>query len=323
MAYLEMSRDQTHGGGSWGFKSCVWAPEKKKNGHRWPFWSKIGMVRQGDVVVHLKGNSRTAAFVGYSVASGDGILTDERPPMPGAWGWATKFYRADLSDFVAFHKPVNLKSLFRARHTELQRYRQQNKMHGSVQRSVFYTWQSGRWQCTNGAYFSELDSKLLVTLFGDCDLAGATASGDTLVSVQTASQIRNAQVRIGQTEFSQRIRDNYSNTCCFPNCSEADSRFLVASHIARWADNEKLRGCLGNGLCLCIAHDKAFELGVFTLDVEYRVYVAPGERSAQSEFVASVIRNAGCQIRIGQSKPLEIALREHWNRVNLRPRLEG
>jgi hypothetical protein len=37
MAYLEMARDEDHGGGTWAFANCVWAPIKKENGTRWVF----------------------------------------------------------------------------------------------------------------------------------------------------------------------------------------------------------------------------------------------------------------------------------------------
>ena len=99
MIYLEMARDEAHGGGTWAFPNCVWAPTEKRGGGAWPFWSKVLQVRDGDTVIHLRGIPPKANFVGYSVASGDGFETNRRPPDPKDWAFAERFYRADLSDF--------------------------------------------------------------------------------------------------------------------------------------------------------------------------------------------------------------------------------
>ena len=98
-----------------------------------------------------------------------------------------------------------------------------------------------------------------------------------------------------------------------------DSRFLVGAHIARWSDNEALRGHMGNGLCLCLRHDKAFELGLFTLDEQCRVFVNPRERDANSPVVDELVAHHGEQIRLADVRPLDDALLEHWIRVNIEP----
>src|SRR5688572_23028264 len=107
-----MSRDETHGGGAWSFKKCVWAPTRNQKGGRWPFWEKILSVRIGDTVLHLRGIGENAEFVGYSRATSDGFETDLRPPEPGEWGYSQSFYRANLDDFAEFHKPIRLTSIF-------------------------------------------------------------------------------------------------------------------------------------------------------------------------------------------------------------------
>lgn len=60
--WIEMSRNEIHGGKGWGYKECVWAPEKKKNGMNWPFWSLIGKVKKGDLIFHLRGIGDNAFF---------------------------------------------------------------------------------------------------------------------------------------------------------------------------------------------------------------------------------------------------------------------
>ena len=115
MIYLEMARDEAHGGGTWAFTNCVWAPTEKRGGGSWPFWSKVLHVREGDTIIHLRGVPPKASFVGYSIASGTGFETGRRPPNPGAWDYAEKFYRADLSAFTPFHQPINLTEVFSIR----------------------------------------------------------------------------------------------------------------------------------------------------------------------------------------------------------------
>src|SRR5580704_15316768 len=115
MMYLEMSRDEAHGGGGWAYPNCVWAPTEKARGGKWPFWTKILDVRSGDIILHLRGVPPNAHFVGYSRAAGDGFQTSERPPEPGVWAYSEKFYRANLEDFVPLHSPVNLTNVFSVR----------------------------------------------------------------------------------------------------------------------------------------------------------------------------------------------------------------
>jgi hypothetical protein len=319
MIYLEMSRDPVHGGGTWAFGNCIWAPNAKQDGSQWPFWSKILEIREGDLILHLRGVTPNAEFIGFSIASGEGFETRKRPPEPKEWAFAETFLRADLRDFTAFHKPINLTEVFSLRRTELETYFDNNKARHFRRRNIFYVRQSGRLQCLNGAYLSEIDDELLAALFGDPDELKNRSNLHPLVSVETGFQIAEIHARIGQTAFAKQIKELYRNTCCFPGCSIADSRFLVASHIARWSDNENLRGNLGNGLCLCVMHDKAFELGIYTLDEELRVYVNPRERSDRSAVVKELMQYHGEQIRVAMVPPLTDALLEHWIRVDIDP----
>jgi hypothetical protein len=320
MIYLEMSRDEQHGGGTWGFTNCVWAPtEKKGEGGTWPFWEKVLQVREGDTVIHLRGVPPDAYFVGYSTASGDGFRTTRRPPDPGEWGYAEAFYRADLTGFTPFHLQINLSEVFRARGAELEAYFEANKTLGFSKANLFYVKQSGRLQCLNGAYLSDLNEELLTLLFGNSTGLKAPDSGTVIVSVATGSQISSIRTRLGQNRFSEEIKKLYGNRCCFPDCEITDPRFLVGSHISRWCDNEKLRGEMGNGLCLCLVHDKAFEVGLFTLDEHLAVFVNPRECQSKSTIVQDLIKHHGGKIRTSQVAPLADALLEHWIRVDIDP----
>jgi hypothetical protein len=320
MIYLEMSRDEQHGGGTWGFTNCVWAPtEKKGAGGSWPFWEKVLQVREGDTIIHLRGVPPDAYFVGYSTASADGFQTSRRPPDPGEWSYAEAFYRADLTGFTPFHQQMSLSQIFRTRAAELEAYFDANKNFGADRANLFFVRQAGRLQCLNGAYLSDVDEELLTVLFGNSSGLRASDSGSVIVSVETGAQISTIRTRLGQSRFSDAIKNLYGNRCCFPGCEIADPRFLIGSHISRWSDNEILRGELGNGLCLCLVHDKAFEVGLYTLDENFDVFVNPREREAASVVVQNVLKHEGEKIRASSVLPLPDALLDHWIRVDVDP----
>ncbi|HTW45634.1 MAG TPA: HNH endonuclease [Acidobacteriaceae bacterium] len=319
MTYLEMSRDIDHGGGTWAFTNCVWAPTKKRDGANWPFWEKVQEIQQHDIIIHLRGTPPNAYFVGYSVASGDGFQTTRRPPKAGEWDYADAFYRADLTGFTSFHQPINLTDVFTSRRAELESYFELNNLKGSEKLNVFFVRQSGRLQCLNGAYLSDIDEALLKALFGDGHQIVPPASNKVVISVETGSQIALMRVRIGQARFADAIKGLYGDRCCFPECTVSDARFLVGAHIARWSDNPKLRGELGNGLCLCLIHDRAFEIGLFTLDQHFRVFVNPNFERSSSSVVQDLLIHHGEQIRLASVLPLEDALIEHWIRTGIEP----
>lgn len=122
MLWLEMSRDETHGGGSWGFGQCLWSPSRKTDGTRWSFWETLLDVKVGDPILHLRGKGNSAAFVGFSVAAADGFATEDRPPAPGEWGYADTFYRVPLQEFTLLSSPVLLREVFSRRDGELRTY---------------------------------------------------------------------------------------------------------------------------------------------------------------------------------------------------------
>jgi len=319
MIYIEMSIDETHGGGTWAFKNCIWAPTQKKDGRSWPFWSKVFDVRDGDTVLHLRGKTPNANFIGYSTVSGDGFQSTKRPPNPGEWDFAPAFFRADLNEFTSFHQPINLVDLFQSRREILEAYFDGNKARGPEKLNIFFVRQSGRLQCLNGAYLSDVDEELLLALFETNDNRILRNSGNEVVSVQTGTQISTIRSRQGQSRFSSAIKELYGNHCCFPGCKIADPRFLIGAHIARWSDNEFLRGHMGNGLCFCLLHDKAFEIGLFTLDEKYRIFANPREKGSNSPVVQAIQSHHGETITLADVLPLDDALLEHWLRVDIEP----
>jgi predicted restriction endonuclease len=183
---------------------------------------------------------------------------------------------------------------------------------------MFFVPQSGRLQCQNGAYLSELDEELTQLLFGDLNLPNGQV-GSPAQDVRTSQQLREVEARVGQQVFSNRVKDNYNGRCSFPGCSVTDRRFLVGAHVARWADVPELRGNLGNGIALCAMHDQAFEQGLFALSADHRVHLNLTRLHARPwahEFLAPA---SGQQILLGSVHPTINALEHHGARIRFRP----
>lgn len=143
MLGLEMSRGETHGGGSWGFGQSLWSPSRKTDDTRWAFWEILLDVEAGDPVLHLRGKVNNAAFLGFSTAAADGFETEDRPPTPGEWGYASTFYRVPLQEFTPFNSPVPLREVFTKQDAELRTYFLNNRAAVEKER-LFFVIQSGR-----------------------------------------------------------------------------------------------------------------------------------------------------------------------------------
>lgn len=94
MIWIEMFREELHGGGEWGFAACVWSPAYKNEPQKrsWAFWNNILNVKVGDTIIHLRGIGYKAAFVGFSTAITDGHNTTVRSPFPGRFGVFQKLF---------------------------------------------------------------------------------------------------------------------------------------------------------------------------------------------------------------------------------------
>ncbi len=317
MLWLEMSRDETHGGGSWGFGQCLWSPSRKTDGTRWSFWETLLDVKVGDPILHLRGKGNSDAFVGFSVAAVDGFATEDRPPAPGEWGYADTFYRVPLQEFTLLSSPVLLREVFSRRDGELRTYFLNNRAAVEKER-LFFVIQAGRLQCLNGAYLSQV-SAALARLLLDQPVYAQQQTHSLLQEVGTGEQLRGFLSRLGQTEFSDRVRKNYGMRCCFPDCDVAERGFLRGAHIARWSDAPDMRGDISNGLCLCLMHDQAFERGMFTIDLEYRIWVAPDNANRSPWAQTHLLPYHKRQLRQGRILPSEEALLRHWERTSCYP----
>jgi putative restriction endonuclease len=155
------------------------------------------------------------------------------------------------------------------------------------------------------------------------DTAEVPAASEDSRSIRRAvivrEQLRTIRARVGQEIFSRDVRKNYRSRCCFPDCTISDESLLVASHIARWADVPPLRGDLGNGLCLCLMHDRAFEMGLFTLSEQGVVKVNRIRAGLARWTGENLLSFDGRQVSQADVAPSLEALKYHWERINFLP----
>ncbi len=291
----------------WRVGECLWSPRKKDDGSRWGFWETMLAVKRGDVVFHLCGESGEASFTGFSVADEDGQPVDQGPSGP------EELYRVALRDYTPFEKPLLWDSIRMAQHDVLLAYFNENRAQKkNVKERLFYVLQASRLQCLNGAYLSFLSDRLVEILFG---FQTETTVSEVVVQTSAAvgTTLRSAAVRVGQQKFSENVKANFSGRCCFPDCPVLDSRFLIGAHIARWTDVAELRGKTENGLCLCVFHDRAFEISAFTFDKELKVRLHKCESSA--EWVQQLLAyGVGKAIKSSAIIPTVEILSHHWKR---------
>lgn len=309
MVWLELRTNNTVYNLGWNFSESVWAPTRKGNGSRWPFWGVVNEVVKGDIVFHLRHIDNAKQFLGFSIAATDGYLTHSLPTDDAhEWGFSQEFYKVDLENFQPLEPSVNLSDYFNDNDAALRTH-----FNNRGNKHLFYTIQNSQLQCLFGAYFSEFNDQLYGMLSErysfDRDqivLAGKANTGVT---------IRELELRIGHQEFSDNVKRNFNHNCCFPNCPVEGKNFLVSGHIARWADNENLRGVTSNGLCLCLMHDKAFERGYFTLDDNFRVVIVNSNFGNRNWLVNLLQLGENSEIKPRQINPSVDALREHWQRI--------
>ena len=314
MIWIEMSKDEIHGGGEWGFSECLWSPVYKRGESRssWLFWKNILHVKHGDVIIHLRGKGHAASFVGYSIASTDGHETMERPPEAGEWSYATSYFRVILEGYRDFQEAIKLDDFISLHRDELLAYLKEFSV---TPTNRFFVYQSNRLQCLNGAYLSKCDEKLLTLILDNGSISNTTS---VIATTSTTEVLRAVRQRVGQTQFAEAVKTNYKHKCCFPGCQINDPKFLVGSHIARWVDNPGKRGNISNGLCFCVLHDKAFENGFFSFDNDYRILLS-NDITIQSSivFIKDIAPFAHKAINSAEIIPDKASLAEHRFRCKI------
>ena len=305
MAWLEMSRTPEKRPHGWRVGECLWSPRLKEGGAKWGFWETMREVQPGDAVFHLCGHSGKAAFTGFSTAASPCVLVNEGPRG------REELYRVELADYKTLGNPIQLADVFKKHDAFFRSYFSENAEKKKVKERLFYVVQSKRLQCLNGAYLSYLSPALLEHLFGIQAQSDIRTSSAVASSTETGSSLKEAAVRVGQQGFSRNVKSNYRQKCAFPECTVDDPRFLIGSHIARWADAERLRGETSNGLCLCVLHDKAFELGAFTVAPDNTIALHP--RVSSNSWLHQLLSPyEGKPLFSAEIPPSAEALAHHW-----------
>lgn len=94
------------------------------------------------------------------------------------------------------------------------------------------------------------------------------------------------KVRVNQQFFRRTIMAAYDNTCCITGLHQP--ALLVAGHIKPWSEDEANRMNPRNGLALNALHDRAFELGLFTVRPDdYVIEVVPSVRAGSRSDAAA------------------------------------
>ncbi|MBU4289132.1 MAG: HNH endonuclease [Proteobacteria bacterium] len=83
------------------------------------------------------------------------------------------------------------------------------------------------------------------------------------------------KARVGQNFFRKAVLSSYNWRCCITGL--AVPRLLVASHIIPWSEDAENRLNPRNGLSLSILHDKAFDIGLITINEDMTVRVSRKE----------------------------------------------
>ncbi|PKL04694.1 MAG: hypothetical protein CVV54_04225 [Synergistetes bacterium HGW-Synergistetes-1] len=166
--YIEM-RKKLNRTGVWAFKKSAWADEKDKGGHKPVFWSKIKEIRKGDIIFHLEHKNKDPKFIGYSIASEDGYITNCLPPgyekeQPNV----KEIFKVDLSQYTQLLEPIRLYDIFDSKKKELVDYYKQNaSLRKREKLNLFYDIKkTGELECHRGAYISDTNDKLIQIIFG-------------------------------------------------------------------------------------------------------------------------------------------------------------
>jgi putative restriction endonuclease len=104
------------------------------------------------------------------------------------------------------------------------------------------------------------------------------------------------KTRVNQNFFRKMILSSYDRTCCITGI--AITELLVASHIIPWSLDPKNRMNPQNGLCLNALHDKAFDVGLITVDENYHILVSKKIRDMTLEHTKIIMDYNGIKVKM-------------------------
>ena len=150
---------------------------------------------------------------------------------------------------------------------------------------------------------------------------GAEFQSDTKTSAQTKledytgkTKIASTKVRLGQSFFRKSVLSAYNEKCCITGLSVP--KLLVASHIVPWRVDQSNRLNPRNGLSLSMLHDKAFDLGLITINEDMTVRVSRKEVINNDFFSSAIQSYDGKPIFLPEKfQPLEEFLSYHRHNI--------
>ena len=109
---------------------------------------------------------------------------------------------------------------------------------------------------------------------------------DTLPAGKTRTS--TVQTRVNQGFFRSAVIWAYNRKCCVTGLDVPS--LLIASHIKPWKDSdpqtERTNPC--NGLSLNALHHEAFDDGIFTIDIDYRIWIS---KAAKERYTSEVFND--------------------------------
>jgi putative restriction endonuclease len=89
------------------------------------------------------------------------------------------------------------------------------------------------------------------------------------------------RARVNQAFFRAAVLAAYGAQCCITGLSIP--QLLNASHIVPWTIDLKNRTNPRNGLCLSVIHDRAFDSGLLTVTLDFKVKLSPKVKGSAAD----------------------------------------
>ncbi|BCO32390.1 restriction endonuclease [Thiohalobacter sp. COW1] len=133
----------------------------------------------------------------------------------------------------------------------------------------------------------ESESALIVAMNNDQPIARENDLTGMEDYSGTEKEIKS-KARIKQNFFRRAVLSAYNYRCCITGL--AIPELLVASHIIPWRTDERNRLNPSNGLALSMLHDKAFDIGLITINDDMTLRVSDVEHSGEDSFYKIAIK---------------------------------
>jgi len=97
--------------------------------------------------------------------------------------------------------------------------------------------------------------------------------------------------------FREYVLDQYGRRC--PVSAVDHDRLLDVAHVLSWADHPERRTDPANVLPLSKTHHAAFDAGLFTLDTDYRLRIAPDFETESETLTRTLVEQSAERIDVG------------------------